>query len=181
MSVCHWGVDSWSTLFNPPSFSFNKMSNLKMSEWIPNKQTCNSSWCLIYHTISTNAKLALCSKHFETLIITIFESLISYNSASMSDIKRNIFKVHSFAHQSCWKQQYRERVDTCMAVVTPVTEPANRRRAFAQADNNQPIRRRHRGGAGYRTWPTKRQKTNTNTKTNSMTNTKTFAVCTGGQ
>ena len=34
-----------------------------------------------------------------------------------------------------------------MAAVTPVTRPTNRRRAFAQADTNGPIRSQHRGGA----------------------------------
>ena len=35
LSVCHWGVDSCSTLFKPPSFNFNKNSNkYQISEWM---------------------------------------------------------------------------------------------------------------------------------------------------
>ena len=36
-----------------------------------------------------------------------------------------------------------------MASVTPVTCSTNRRRAFAQADTNQPIRGQYRGGTGF--------------------------------
>ena len=42
-------------------------------------------------------------------------------------------------------------LESCMAVVTPVTSWTNRRGASAQAESHGPMRREHRGGAGYRT------------------------------
>ena len=42
-------------------------------------------------------------------------------------------------------------LESCMAVVTPVTSWTNRRGALAQAESHGPMRSEHRGGAGYRT------------------------------